>query len=131
LKINKDPKKEVVDLNFQIPDNPPPNPPERVYILRVDLFNGFELPESISKGSIHITWGPYKSASPVVKVSNCWATWNHVFEDIKITAPVDISQIYDIIIYLSTSEKAKDRICFLRIPASEALYSNNQDLKIK
>ena len=51
----KDPKKEVLDLEFSIPENPPPNAPERVYILRVDLFNGFELPESIDEGCIHVT----------------------------------------------------------------------------
>ncbi|CAI2384461.1 unnamed protein product [Moneuplotes crassus] len=127
----KDPKKSVEDIEFEIPDNPPPNPPERVYILRVDLFNGFELPESIRKASIHITCGPYKASSPVVKVKECCATWNHVFADMKITAPVEISQIYDVIIYLSTSKKEKDRICFLRIPAKDALYSLNPNLGIQ
>lgn len=106
----KDPKKEVVDIKFKLPDNPSPNPKERVYILRVDLFNGFELPESISKGCIHITCGPYKDTSSVVTVKNCCATWNHVFSDIKITAPVEIEEVFDIIIYLATSAKAKDRI---------------------
>jgi hypothetical protein len=128
----KDPKKDVTDLEFEIPDNPPPTVPERVYILRVDLFDGFELPESITNGCIHITCGPYKAESPVEKVTNGCASWNHSFEDIRVTAPRDISQIFDIIIYLSTSSRAADRLCYLRIPASTVLYSENEDvLEIK
>lgn len=49
----------------------------------------------------------------------------------KVTAPVDITQTYDIIVYLATSKSAADRICFLRIPANEALYSDHEDLAIK
>jgi hypothetical protein len=124
----KDPQQDNIDLEFDIPDNPPPNVPERVYILRVDLFDGFELPESINSGCIHITCGPYKSESPVERVNNGCASWNHSFEDIKVTAPKDITQIFDIIIYLSTSSMAADRLCYLRIPASKVLYSINEDI---
>jgi hypothetical protein len=67
----------VVDLKFSLPDNPIPTPKERVYILRCDLYNGFELPEKIKRGSIHVTCGPYKAVSPVVEVKNCSATWNY------------------------------------------------------
>jgi hypothetical protein len=124
----KDPQKDVTALKFTIPDNPPPTVPERVYILRVDLFDGFELPESISKGCIHITCGPYIGISPVEKVINGSASWNHSYEDIKVTAPRDITQIFDIIIYLSTSARSADRLCYLRIPASTVLYSQNEDI---
>jgi phosphatidate phosphatase PAH1 len=72
FQYQKDPKKNVVDLKYSLPDNPPPLPPMRVYILRCDLFNGFELPESIKNGCIHLTCGPYKLKSPVVSVKNWW-----------------------------------------------------------
>lgn len=49
----------------------------------------------------------------------------------KITAPVDVDQIFDIIIYLATSTKAKDRICFLRIPAKNRLYSEHPVIEIE
>ena len=110
FKQQKDPKAEIIKLNYSMPDNPPPNPKERIYILRADLYNGFELPEKLRSACIHVTWGPYKAMSPVSDVSEGCATWNYQFDDLKISAPVDILQVFDVIIYLAKSAKAQDRI---------------------
>ena len=131
FKQQLDPKAKVIKLKYSMPDNPPPNPKEKVYILRADLYNGFELPEKLSSASIHITCGPYKAASPLADVREGWALWNYSFEDLKISAPADISQVFDVIIYLSSSQKPQDRIWFLRIPVKDLLYSENKILKIK
>ena len=41
----KEPKSTVTDLKFSFPINPPPNPPHKTYTLRIDLFEGVELPD--------------------------------------------------------------------------------------
>ena len=129
----KEAKTKAVKLKYDPPYDARPNPPERIYKLRVDLFDGFELPESstLDQARIHVTCGPYSEVSPKGTIVNNACVWNHSFPDIKIKAPPQIDQVYDIIIYLSESSKISDAVSFIRIPAKEVLYSYDKNIPIK
>ena len=53
-----DPITKVFKLSFKFPKNPYPNSPTKTYLLRVDIFEGVEMPPR-NKGTIHILCGPY------------------------------------------------------------------------
>jgi len=121
-------------LKFNPPDNPRPFPPERVYILRVDLFDGFEMPEEKTldvTARVFVTCGPYKAHSPKGKVINCTSIWNYSFPDIKVTAPEDLDQVFDVVVYLSKTVHLKDAVSYLRIPVRDVLSSRPDSHEIK
>ena len=83
----KEAKTRTVRLKYKLPHNPRPNPPVRIYILRVDLFDDFELPNACTLTSSHVfvTWSPYQLMFQKGKIVNNIWVWNYVFPDLKIT----------------------------------------------
>jgi hypothetical protein len=108
------PKNQVKDLKFSLPFNASPNPKERGYLLRVELYEGIELPDTNDEYSVHITCGPYIVKSKVKKNDNSRTVWNQSLPHLSIRAPEYLTAIPDIFVYLSTSENDADRICFKR-----------------
>ena len=67
------------------------------------LYEAIELPDK-GKVQIHVTCGPYIVRSKFKKIVNSKAVWNETELEIDIRAPEIVSQIPDVIIYLSKSE---------------------------
>ena len=91
------------DLKFSFPSNPTPNIKEKAYLLKVALYEGIELPEAREEYAIHVTCGPYEVKSQMVKNESGRCVWNQYLPDLIIRAPEDPADIYDVVIYLSTS----------------------------
>ena len=129
----KEAKTRAVKLKYKLPHHPRPNPPVRIYILRVDLFDGFELPNTSTLTSAHVfvTCGPYQMMSEKGKIVNNTWVWNYAFPDLKIKGPAAFDQIYDVIIYLSSDDKIQNSVSYIRIPVFKILYSHERDLEIK
>ncbi len=114
IKEEENVKKRTKKIKYKFPLNPPPNPPERKYLLRIELLEGHELPlrESLK---VHFCCGPFKCISDSVEMGDiCFAKWYKRMEDLIIIGPECIEQIPDIFIYLATSDHPDDRICFCR-----------------
>lgn len=52
-------------------------------------------------------------------------------DDLIIRSSANEKDIYDVIIYLATSENVSDRICFKRLKAKDLLESNNRTFDIE
>lgn len=114
------PKSGTKDIKFIFPSRPSPNPKERSYTLKIVLYEGIELPDR-DEFCIHVACGPYEMKSKVVKNDNSRAVWNAPLPDLVIKAPDIVEDIFDVIIYLSTSINVSDRICFIRLKAQDLL----------
>jgi len=99
-------------------------------MLKVALYEGVELPD-FDEFCVHITCGPYEVKSKVVKNENSRAVWNQLIPDLVLRAPEVQEEIYDVIIYLSTSTNPSDRICFKRIKAKDLLDVNGKKFDIE
>jgi hypothetical protein len=116
----ENPKSTSTDLKFSFPSNPAPYPKEKAYLLKVALYEGIELPE-FEEFAITVSCGPYETKSKLVKNNNSRAVWNQYLPDLVIRAPENVDEIWDVFIYLSTSNNLTDRICFKRIKAKDLL----------
>lgn len=125
------PKSCTKDLKFSFPSKPSPNPKEKAYLLKIALYEGIELPD-LEEVSIHVACGPYEEKSKIVKCENSRAVWNE-YITLTIRAPDIVEDIFDIILYLSSSHNLSDRVCFKRIKAKDLLKSqdNNKQFSIE
>ena len=71
--------------------------------MKIALYEGVELPD-FDEFCIHVCVGPYEVKSKVVKNDNSRAIWNQYIPDLIIRAPETYEDIYDVIIYLATSD---------------------------
>jgi hypothetical protein len=94
------------------------------------LYEGIELPD-LDEFSIHVACGPYEAKSAVVKNVNSRAVWNKYIPDLVIRAPEIPEDIYDVIIYLATSNNLSDRICFKRLKAKDLLDTAGKKFEIE
>mmetsp|Transcript_16057 Transcript_16057/g.15467 ORF Transcript_16057/g.15467 Transcript_16057/m.15467 type:complete len:94 (+) Transcript_16057:375-656(+) len=92
-------------------------------MLKVALYEGVELPDR-DEYSLHIQCGPYRMNSKLAKCENSRAVWNEYLPDLVIRGSTNEDDIYDVIMYLATSENHSDRICFKRIKAKTILEAN-------
>lgn len=85
------------------------------------LYEGVELPE-FEEFCVIVTCGPFETRSSMVKNENSRAVWNEFLDDLEITAPETVEDIFDVILYLASSkDDPRDRVCFHRIKASTLL----------
>ena len=126
----ENPKSTSTDLKFSFPSNPSPYPKEKAYLLKVALYEGLALPE-YDEFSIHVCCGPYETKSRIERSYNARAVWNQYLPDLVIRAPEAIDEIWDIFIYLSTSENPSDRICFKRLKAKDLLDTHGKQWEIQ
>jgi hypothetical protein len=85
-------------LHFHFPEKPIPTAPQKQYVLRVDLFEGLELPQR-EFCIIHVLVGPYLVHSEPVKIENGRAIIYQGLPEKKVFLPVDPEEIPDIIVY--------------------------------
>jgi len=71
-------------------------------LLKIALYEGVELPDR-EEYSIHICCGPYEVKSKLVKCENSRAVFNEYLTDLIIRSSANEDDIYDVIIYLSTT----------------------------
>ena len=75
---------------------------------------------------MHFTIGPYTEVSELQPNENSIVNWSQPIKDMKVRFPLNKDQIPDVIVYLATGKEPQDRICFIRIPATEVLDINNE-----
>lgn len=126
----ENPKSLTQDIKFNFPSKPSPNPREKAYLLKVALYEGIELPE-FEELSVHVTCGPYETKSHMVRNENSRAIWNAYLPELTIRAPDIYEDIYDVIIYLSTSKLPSGRICFKRLKAKDLLDVSGKKFEIE
>eukprot|EP00743_Colponemidia_sp_Colp-15_P008352 GILK01009071.1.p1 GENE.GILK01009071.1~~GILK01009071.1.p1 ORF type:complete len:1605 (-),score=326.59 GILK01009071.1:77-4891(-) len=94
-----------------------PEIPETEYTLRVDIFEGCELPD---KGDVYIevTVGPYSVKTLAKNSGKGRVLYYQALQDVHMLWPTDKSQIPDIFIYLCKGSGKHARICYARFPPS-------------
>ena len=127
---HENPKSGTTDLKFSFPANPSPNPVEKAYFLKIALYEGIELPD-VDEVAVHVSCGPFRAVSKLVKNENSRAVWNEYLPDLTIRAPANHDEISDVIVYLATSTNWSDRICFKRIKAKDLLDVNGRKFDIE
>ena len=113
----------VQRMEFRLPEIAVPNTPSKTYLLRIDLFEGNELPTK-NKAIFHFCIGPYllKSTLKTVGEKNrSQIIWNEEIEERRLQLPMDVNQIPDFFIYFCDEDAESHRVSYARIKASEFL----------
>jgi hypothetical protein len=55
------------EIKFNFPSNPPPNPKENKYLIKIALYEGLMMPEGYDEYSIHVACGPYEVRSKMAE----------------------------------------------------------------
>lgn len=118
-----EPKTETKPLKFHFPEDPIPQSSQRTYLLRVDIWEGNELPER-KQAIIHVAIGPYIVKTKPITISNGRASWFESLEDKRVVFPCNKDEIPDIIIYYADANEEDRRHAFSRIKASEVLIDS-------
>lgn len=71
----------------------------KLYLLKVALYEGVELPELFKNYAVVASCGPYEVASTFAQCKNSKASWNQ-YLDLRIRGPELAEDIPDIILYL-------------------------------
>ena len=116
----------VLRMDFRIPEITVPNPMTKTYTLKIDVFEGNELPTK-QKGILHFCIGPHliKSSQMEIESGKNSIIWNQSLEDRRITLPMDINQIPDLLIYFCDEDVESHRISYIRLKASDFVVFNN------
>ena len=125
-----EPKNKRVRIKYEDEENPRPYPDSWNYILRVDLYDGFDLPEESTldkTARVFITIGPERIRSEKAPVINNTCIWNQSYPDLVFRSPYDVDQMPDIIVYLSESIEIGESVSFVRIPVRDVLYRDDDE----
>ena len=116
----REPKTETKDLKFKFPENPQPQSEQKSYLLRVDIFEGHELPAR-DRAIVHVIIGPYMLCSKPAQIVNGRANWYESLEDKKCLFPKNIKEVPDLIFYFADDNIEKRRHSFIRVKAEDFL----------
>jgi hypothetical protein len=122
--INKNSRRKI---SFKFPFKPTPVVPLKSYVVRVEVLDGFNLPQINGKNHcyIHCCIGQYMIVSKSFgETKGNSITFLERLADKKVQFPENQSQIPDLIFYLARGEQEKDRISYVRIPAKTIISSN-------
>ena len=121
----RNPISDVVKMRYRIPEITIPNPLSKTYTLRIDVFEGNELPTK-RKGILHFSLGPYLLKSSLKKLDNGRIFWNESLEDKRVTLPMNIEQIPDLIIYFCDEDVESHRISYMRMKSHNFVVHNKK-----
>lgn len=119
------PSSEVLNMEFRPPVFSIPNPLSKTYTWRVDLFEGNEVPTS-EQGLVHFCLGPYMLKSRMERISNARIDWSEQLAERRITLPVDLSMIPDLVVYFADEDAESHRLSFARVKASQFIALNRE-----
>lgn len=127
----KNPQSDVIQMKYRIPQIVIPNPLQKIYTLRLDIFEGSVLPTKMN-GILHFQIGPYVMKSEMKKCddgNNIY--WNSSLPERRIQFPLDFNQIPDLIIYFCDQDVESHRISYYRLKAQDFVVYNNKSQREK
>lgn len=104
---------------LRAPDMIIPQPPVKSYNLRIDIYNGQELPGN--QGQLHFSIGPHLKKSKTVIPKAGIFEWRETIDFGRIILPIDVTQIPDLIVYFAEKDVESHRKCFFRIKPPKIL----------
>jgi hypothetical protein len=125
---------KVFDMPLSQPEFHLSNPPTRTYTLRIDVFDGQQLPIDISqKGLLHFQLGPYffETEAKTLQPSNNKIEWNLNLPEQLLTLPADISQIPDMFVYFCDESAESRRMSYARLSPEKFCITDREQEGMK
>lgn len=121
---------KVFDMPLSQPEFRLSNPPTRTYTLRIDVFDGQQLPIDIGQaGLLHFQIGPYffETVAKTLQPSNNKIEWNLNLPEQLLTLPADISQIPDMFVYFCDENAESRRMSYARLSPEKFCITNRDE----